>query len=603
MKWFYNKKLSDSNRSLLISKNTCNFPITSNCEYDIFCLYFPQDCENRDELIKNINLFQNFINDNAPLFPLTKIQEQNHFSIDLKALLGDKNFIILWENFETTIFEDTNICLKCMAYAMHKTIIESQGKSLLKELRCKVIYTRLFNVEPIRPLKDLKANLFEKLVSVRGTVIKVGAPRLQCQYIAFKCNTCENIQVVQQLDGIFALPTRCLTKGCRSHNFVPQLTSPFTRTINHQIIKLQEVNADVQGISGRVPRTIECDLIEDLVGSCIPGDDVVLTGILKVRNTSEEINSKQSPIYILYIECVSIVNEKTNSHNAPPSRILFSTSDIPAIQKIHSEPFLFRFLIHSLCPNIYGHEMVKAGLLLALFGGTHCEMEKRSNCHVLIVGDPGLGKSQLLKACSNLSPRGVYVCGNTSTGSGLTVTMVREPGGVFSLEAGALILADQGCCCIDEFDKMTNQHANLLEVMEQQCISIAKAGISRSLRTRTSVLAAANPVGGHYNKAKTVAENLKIGSPLLSRFDLIFILLDYPNEQTDMLLSEHILALHSRRNCEYTSENASTPQCEPNTLLKNRLALQPGEKLDYLPHSLFRSYIAYAQKIETEVSC
>ncbi|KAK9759326.1 MCM AAA-lid domain [Popillia japonica] len=546
-----------------------------------------------------MDTFQSFIQDNLTLFPLMQIREENHFSIDLSVILNNQDVVNNWENFRTEIFENANTSLKTMALAIHQTIIEEQKESALnQEFFCKPINVRLHNVEPIRQLKDLKANLFEKLISVRSTVIKVGVPRLQCQYMAFKCASCENIQVAKQLDGNYTLPTKCLTKGCKSHNFVAQLESPFTRTINYQVIKLQEINDDIQDISGRVPRTVECDLTEDLVSSCIPGDDVLVTGMLKVRSINNDNQyNRQSPIYMLYIDCVSIINEKANSQNAPLSRILFNTSDIPAIQKIHSEPQLFRFLIHSVCLNIYGHEMVKAGLLLALFGGTRTEIEKRSNCHVLMVGDPGLGKSQLLKSCSNLSPRGVYVCGNTSTGSGLTVTMVRESGGGFSLEAGALILADQGCCCIDEFDKMTNQHSNLLEVMEQQCISIAKAGISRSLHTRTSVLAAANPAGGHYNKAKTVAENLEIGSPLLSRFDLIFILLDYPNEHLDMLLSEHVLALHSGGKSTSSNSDASlTPVYEQNTTLKSRLTLQPGEAIDHLPHTLFRSYIAYAQK-------
>lgn len=162
------------------------------------------------------------------------------------------------------------------------------------------------------------------------------------------------------------------------------------------------------------------------------------------------------------------------------------------------------------------------------------------------MGDPGLGKSQMLQAAANLAPRGVYVCGNTTSTAGLTVSLSKETGsGDFALEAGALVLADQGCCCIDEFDKMGSQHNALLEAMEQQCVSLAKAGVVCSLPARTSILAAANPTGGHYNKAKTVSENLKMSSALLSRFDLVFILLDKPDEETDSILSEHVMALHS----------------------------------------------------------
>ena len=192
-----------------------------------------------------------------------------------------------------------------------------------------------------------------------------------------------------------------------------------------------------------------------------------------------------------------------------------------------------------------------AGLSLALFGGVQKwaadkdRIAVRGDTHCLIVGDPGLGKSQMLQAVASISPRGVYVCGSYSTTSGLTVTLLREGSGDNVLEAGALVLADQGCCCIDEFDKMGHEHQSLLEAMEQQSISIAKAGIICSLPARTSVIAAANPVGGHYNKAKTVAENLKLSPAVLSRFDLIFILIDRPDEALDKLLSEHVMALHA----------------------------------------------------------
>jgi DNA helicase MCM8 len=244
----------------------------------------------------------------------------------------------------------------------------------------------------------------------------------------------------------------------------------------------------------------------------------------------------------------------------------FSVRDLQEISRLHARfgGEMFPVLAASMCPTIFGHEVVKAGLLLGLFGGAvralsatggtgageaDPSLSKRADIHVLVVGDPGIGKSQMLTAAAKLAPRGVYVCGNTTTKTGLTVTVVKDPvTGDFALEAGALVMGDQGCCCIDEFDKMSGgEHQALLEAMEQQTISVAKAGIVCSLSARTAVLAAANPVSGHYNKLKTVCENLKLPANILSRFDLVFVLLDDPNEAYDKSLAMHVMGLHAGR--------------------------------------------------------
>jgi DNA helicase MCM8 len=215
----------------------------------------------------------------------------------------------------------------------------------------------------------------------------------------------------------------------------------------------------------------------------------------------------------------------------------------------------------------------------------------------------------MLSAAVKIAPRGVYVCGSSGIStSGLTVTLVRGSGSDFALEAGALVLGDQGCCCIDEFDKMTTDHNALLEAMEQQSISIAKAGIICTLPARTSVIAAANPVGGHYNMSKTVAENLKMNTALLSRFDLIFILMDKPDGEMDQYLSKHVMALHSGNTTAAPTFRGTLSQDgdpsqpgrgvkpEMDRPLSERLRMTAEDNMELIPQSLLRKYIAYARQ-------
>ena len=299
-------------------------------------------------------------------------------------------------------------------------------------------------------------------------------------------------------------------------------------------------------LGGRIPRVVECEVHGDLVDIVTPGDVVSIVGIVKMLSTLDGKGKKAaSQMYSIYVDVNSIVKASTNPGDDledgafSKDYVDFSEKDLLGINAIKNcgGDNVFRILVQSLCPPIFGHDMVKAGLVLALLGGRRRygdqekEVTTRGDPHVLIVGDPGLGKSQMLSATVKIAPRGVYVCGNSTTTSGLTVTMTKDSEtGETALEAGALVLADQGVCCIDEFDKMT-EYSALLEAMEQQSISIAKAGLVCSLPARTCVIAAANPVGGHYNKAKSVSENLRMNSALLSRFDLVFILLDKPDHE------------------------------------------------------------------------
>ncbi|XP_018328891.1 DNA helicase MCM8 [Agrilus planipennis] len=604
--WFKNKsKKPTKEYSNAIKANASRFERTPVHGYYGFKLYFPEDSVDAECILMNTTAFEDYIQRNQKDFSFSKIKQEKVFFIDVKELSEDDEFLKKWKSFPDDIVCNTEYSLSCLSLAMYQILMKIEEKRLNGQQKqpdfLPILNTRIINFNPILQLKNLKVNYFGKLVTVRGTVIKAGNVKLLYNYIEFSCGSCSGTQVVKQIGGNLTIPTKCPTKGCRAQfNFTPLILSPYTIHKDWQTIKLQELVGIEQTENGRIPRTLECELTGDLVKCCIPGDDITVTGVIKTQSSNESRGKeKQASVFLLHMMAITVVNNKNQSHalHGGANHVTFNIKDYYAIQKIHAEPSLFRFLVHSLCPSIFGHEIVKAGLLLALFGGTEEQTDIRCVSHVLMVGDPGLGKSQLLQACTNVAPRGVYVCGNTSTSSGLTVTMTRD-NGEFSLEAGALVLADQGCCCIDEFDKMTGQHSCLLEVMEQQSISIAKAGVTCNLPTRTTILAAANPAGGHYNKAKTVSENLKMGSPLLSRFDLVFIILDKPDETADALLSEHVLALHlgiRKRNILQMAEEV-IPLADATLPLKERLKLKPDECLDYLPHQLFRKYIAYAQK-------
>ncbi|XP_054033214.1 DNA helicase MCM8 isoform X2 [Dryobates pubescens] len=519
------------------------------------------------------------------LYDKDEIERKGSILVDYKEIAEDKELTKAIPNISTELRDMPQKILDCMGLAIHQVLTKDlerhaaelqvqEGLPLDGEpiINVPLIHARVYNYEPLTQLRNLRANCYGKYLALRGTVVRVSNIKPLCTKLAFVCGTCGDVQSVPLPDGKYTLPTKCLVPECRGRSFTPDRSSPLTTTVDWQSVKVQELSSDEQGEAGRIPRTIECELVQDLVDSCVPGDLVTVTGIVKVSSTEEGAsrNKNDKCMFLLYIEANSVSNSKGQNQKSFDEETFhrpfmeFSLKDLYAVQEIQAEENLFRLIVNSLCPAIYGHEAV-----------------------------------------CNVAPRGVYVCGNTSTSSGLTVTLSRDgASGDFALEAGALVLGDQGICGIDEFDKMGSQHQALLEAMEQQSISLAKAGIVCSLPARTSIVAAANPVGGHYNKARTVSENLKMGSALLSRFDLVFILLDTPNEDHDHLLSEHVMAIRAGKPAACAGATASRSSAPERSLLETaaerplleRLKVSAGEHLDALPHQLLRKYVGYARQ-------
>lgn len=361
------------------------------------------------------------------IYKLNDIQKNMWFPLSLQRLKNDEDFSRKFPNFLFDLNSSSMEILMCAGLAAHQLIenlpaIPSSGKENNMKLCLLPIRARIQGHTPIVNLSTLKQDIYNCLISVRGTVVRVNPPTLKCSWIAYRCSKCKTEQAIRQTDmGKCITPSSCKASGCNSRsNFIMLQNSAYTRTEPYQTIRLQET---IQSIKGQIPKTIEIDLAYDLVDLVSPGDDITVTGIMRVRTQEKNgyINrSKQGSeagIHKYYIFGVTIMS---NKNTMTVRNMDFNENELDMIKNIGSEPDIFKILVHSLCPRIFGHEMVKAGLLLSLFGGSGNGAKsnktpshgKRSEIHVLVVGDPGLGKSLLIQSCANVSPRGIFVCGN-----------------------------------------------------------------------------------------------------------------------------------------------------------------------------------------------
>ncbi|MGB9964563.1 minichromosome maintenance protein MCM [Halobacterium hubeiense] len=447
-------------------------------------------------------------------------------------------------------------------------------------------HVRVHNLEEHTEIRAIRAEHLNTLVSVQGMVRKATDVRPKIERAVFVCQRCGAETEVPQGDAGFQEPYQC--ESCERQGPF-KLDPERSEFVDSQKLRIQESPEGLAG--GETPQSIDVHVTDDITGEVTPGDHVTVSGVLRLDQSE---GSNESPVFDLYMEGTSVVIEDEEF-----DEMNITEEDKQQIVDISNRENIYEEMVDSMAPSIYGHRQAKLAMILQLFSGVtkHLPDESRirGDLHMLLIGDPGTGKSALISYVQNIAPRSVYTSGKGSSSAGLTAAAVRDDfgdGQQWTLEAGALVLADQGVAAVDELDKMAaDDRSAMHEALEQQKISISKAGINATLKARCSLLGAANPKYGRFDQYEPIGEQIDLEPALISRFDLIFTVTDEPDPEEDAKLARHILQTN------YAGElNTQQEQLASANHTEDEVEEQTDTVAPAIDASLLRKYIAYSRR-------
>ena len=464
-----------------------------------------------------------------------------------KFIVVDYNDLVTEPHIESIFHTDPDRILAAFSRAIKETLqtrFPDYAEKIKDEIR-----VRLVNFPLERSLRQINSETIGRITSVSGMVVRASEVKPLAKELVFVCPDGHPTKIIHVKGMSVSVPIMCDHANCKQREF--ELKPEESTFLDFQILRLQELPEDLP--PGQLPHYIDITIKQDLVDNARPGDRIILTGMVRVEQESiAGVSRGHSGLYRLRIEGNNIeyLGGRGTKTSRKTEREEISPEEEKAIKTLSTNPDVYDRLVDSFAPHIQGQTLIKEAILLLVVGSTQRVLgdgsKIRGDINVFLVGDPGTAKSEMLKFCARIAPRGLYTSGRGSTAAGLTAAVVRDKTGIMMLEAGAVVLGDQGLVCIDEFDKMKPEDRSALhEVMEQQSASIAKGGIVATLNARTSILAAANPMYGKYDPFKNITENVNLPIPLLTRFDLIFVVRDIPSKERDEKIARHIIELHT----------------------------------------------------------